>query len=64
MVTKSAVKKTLATPSISSSSPSHGSSGAAPLTWVPGPPTDSPTENLRAFGFGVLSTATAMPNRA
>lgn len=60
MVTKSAVKKTLATPSRARSSDAHCSSGSAPRTSVPGPPTGVPTENLVAFGLGVGSTRTAI----
>lgn len=64
MVTKSAVKNTLATPSSSSSCARNSSSGFEPLTTVPGPPTGSPTENLRALGFGVGSTVTGIAARA
>lgn len=64
MVTKSAVKKTLATPSRANSSVTNPSSASAPFTYVPGPPTGWPTENLSAFGFGVCSTRTGMSARA
>ena len=55
---------TLATPSSSSNRPKNSSSGVAPRTYVPGPPTDWPTENFVAFGFGVGSTRIAMSGRA
>lgn len=64
MVTKSAVKNTLATPSSSNKEVRNSSSVSAPFTYVPGPPTGSPTENLRAFGFGVGSTVTGIAARA
>ena len=60
MVTKSAVKNTLATPSRASNCDAHASSASTPCTRVPGPPTATPTVNLVAFGFGVGSTRTAM----
>lgn len=60
IVTKSAVKKTLATPSRVRISDAHFSWGSAPCTRVPGPPTATPTENLVAFGLGVGSTRTAI----
>lgn len=62
-VMKSAVKKTLATCSISRIPAANGSSGSDPLTYVPGPPTADPTENLRAFGFGVGLVLTDMLER-
>ena len=64
MVTKSAVKNTLATPSSASRSPRYFFSGDDPLTCVPGPPTGRPTVNLIAFGLGVFSTRTAIETRA
>jgi len=63
MVTKSAVKNTLATPSSASSSVRYVSFGDEPLTYVPGPPTGWPTENFIAFGLGVGSTRTAIGTR-
>lgn len=59
-VTKSALMKTLATPSISSSAAAVGSSAVLPFTKVAGPPTAAPTLNFKAFGFGVLLTVMAM----
>lgn len=64
MVTKSAVRNTLATPLRSSNARTQGSSGSDPLRCVPGPPTGSPTVNFVAFGFGVGSTLTAMLGEA
>lgn len=60
MVTKSAVKKTLATPSSARSCDAHCSPGSPPFTRVPGPPTGTPTVNLVAFGLGVGSTRNAI----
>lgn len=60
MVTKLAVKNTLATPSSAKRSLRKGSSGSEPLTYVPGPPTGDPTVNLKALGFGVCSARIAM----
>lgn len=60
MVTKLAVKNTLATPSRARRSLTNGSSGSDPLTYVPGPPTAVPTVNLKALGFGVLSARMGM----
>lgn len=64
MVTKSAVKNTLATPSRPRRSARKASSGAEPLTKVPGPPTGWPTANFMALGFGVCSTRTVIEMRA
>lgn len=64
MVTKSAVKNTLPTPSSASRSDTYLSSGDEPLTYVPGPPTGSPTVNFIAFGFGVFSTRIVIEGRA
>lgn len=63
MVTKSAVKNTLATPSRARRSERYTSPGAAPLTKVPGPPTGRPTANFLALGFGVCSTRTVIEMR-
>ncbi len=60
MVTKSDVKKTLATPSSARSSDAQAAPVSAPFTSVPGPPTGAPTVNLVAFGLGVGSTRTAI----
>lgn len=60
IVTKSAVKKMLATPPRARSSVAHASSASAPFTTVPGPPTGTPTVNLTAFGLGVGSTRIAI----
>jgi len=59
-VTKSAVMKTLATPSMASSEAAIGSSVAFPATNVAGPPTSTPTVNFSAFGFGVFDVCTVM----
>lgn len=59
-VTKSAVMKTLATPSIPSRPLPIGSSVSWPALKVAGPPTGRPTENFIAFGFGVGSAVTGM----
>lgn len=53
MVTKSAVMNMLETPSTWNRALASGSSLSTPLTNVSGPPTDSPTENFMALGFGV-----------
>ncbi len=55
-VTKSAVMNTLVTPSSSSSWAAVTSSASVPATKVDGPPTGTPTVNLRALGLGVLLT--------
>lgn len=57
-VTKSAVMKTLTTPSISSKPAAAGSSGVSPAEKVAGPPTGLPTVNFIALGFGVGSVTT------
>lgn len=64
MVTKSAVRKTLVTSSMPSSSPTKASSGSDPLTYVPGPPTGDPTLNFIALGLGVGSDLTGIGRRA
>lgn len=53
-VTKSFVMNTLVTPSMAIRAAPIGSSVSLPATTVVGPPTSTPTENFRAFGFGVL----------
>ena len=64
MVTKSAVKNRLATPSSSRMGATNGSVASAPLTYVPGPPTGIPTVNFIAFGFGVGSVRMDIGRRA
>jgi len=59
-VTKSAVMNTLVTPSIATSAAAVGSSTSRPATNVAGPPTSTPTVNLRALGLGVLEICTAI----
>ena len=60
IVTKSAVKNTLATPGRPSSATPSGSSVGWLGTYVVGPPTWTPTVNFTAFGFGVELTVTGI----
>ena len=60
MVTKSAVKNTLATPGSPSRNDPSGSSVGWLGTNVVGPPTGTPTVNFTAFGFGVELTVIDM----
>lgn len=58
-VTKSAVLKTLTTPSMASKSAPSGSSTSSPAK-VAGSPTGRPTPNFMALGLGVGSGVTTM----
>lgn len=60
MVTKSAVKKMLITPGMARRSRANPCSGGVPATWVVGPPTDFPTVNFIALGFGEGATITVI----
>lgn len=64
MVTKSAVRNTLITPSRVNSGPTNSSGASAPLMYVPGPPTGTPVLNFIALGFGVGATVIAIGRRA
>ncbi len=60
IVTKSAVRNTLATPGSASRAVPSGSSVGWEGTNVVGPPTGTPTVNFTAFGLGVELTVTGM----
>lgn len=60
-VTKSAVRKTLVTPSSAINSWAITLSVGLSGVKVAGPPTGLPTENLTAFGLGVPSTDITTP---
>lgn len=60
IVTKSAVRNTLATPGRASSAAPSGSSVGWLGTKVFGPPTSAPTVNFTAFGLGVELTVTGI----
>ena len=64
MVTKSAVRKTLVTPSTARIAVPRGSSVGLARVSVVGPPTGRPTVNFTAFGFGVPSGMIAMGGEA
>jgi len=60
-VTKSAVRKTLMTPSRVNKAWARTLSVGLPATNVAGPPTGLPTVNLTALGLGVPSTVITTP---
>lgn len=60
-VTKSAERNMLMTPSTAITKEAIGSSDELARVNVAGPPTDEPTVNFIARGFGVTETVTVIP---